>query len=91
MPENEIRKRVRERLANGTLPHHLPATDDAPLTPGKPSPALGDPRSRQGVCAVCDEEGTQLRFKVPSSVLTFHHLCFKLWEEERNKGGKPAG
>src|SRR5438552_17714586 len=62
MNDDEIRKRVRERLANGSLQrsYHIPM---APLKPGEPVPsamllgsALTDP------CVVCDERSTQTRY-----------------------------
>ena len=87
MTDDEIRQRVRERLANRTLPLHAPAT--APVRPGEcSSPLIG---SHEHACAACDRSPSQLRYDTPSGVLAFHARCHKIWEEERDKGVKPAG
>jgi hypothetical protein len=84
MTDDEIRKRVQERLADDTLPRHLPAT--GPVKPGEPSPPIIEAGSTyQDPCAVCDERATQLRYKFPTGWLAFHHRCDQIWNEERNK------
>jgi hypothetical protein len=89
MTDDEIRKRVRERLANRTLPRELPGgvaplTADQPLS--SPQPVIfGSPSPDP--CVVCDEPGTQLRYDLPTGTgsLAFHHRCRQIWEEERHR------
>ena len=57
MTDDELRKRVRERLTNGTLPPRVPAT--APAGPREPTPPLIGLHER--ACTVCDRFGSQLR------------------------------
>jgi hypothetical protein len=84
MNDDEIRKRVQARLADNTLPSHLPAM--GPVTPGAPSPPHVEVGSAfPDDCAACDEPATQLRYKYPSGPIAFHHRCNKIWEEERDK------
>ena len=78
---DEIRKRVRERVANGMLPRQAQPT--GPVGPGQPSPPLIG--LHEHACAVCDGFGSQLRYDVPSGVLAFHPRCHAIWEEERDK------
>ena len=83
MTDEEIRKRVRARLANGTLPRELPTgrplTFD--LTPAQMmiGSAYNDP------CVVCDERSTQTRYDTPRGPVAFHDRCHEIWEEERHK------
>jgi hypothetical protein len=85
MNDDEIRRRVRERLASGALPRHLPA--EALLTQGQPSPPSGitvaGGAPLQDPCAVCDEPATQFRYNLPSGPFAFHGRCHEIWEEER--------
>ena len=81
MTDDEIRTRVRERLANGTLPRHIPAT--GPAGPGEPAPPLIG--LHEHACAVCDGFGAQLRYGVPLGVLAFHARCHSIWEKERTR------
>ena len=84
MTDDEIRKRVQERLANNMLPHYLPGL--GPVTPGQPSPPVIDLGSVfQDPCEVCDERATHIRYNLPTGSLAFHHRCRQIWEDERNK------
>lgn len=85
MNEEEIRKRVRARLADGTLPRQVRVAAQ-PLKPGQPTPeaftvgsALGDP------CAVCGERATNIRYNRPDGPLAFHHRCEEIWRDEASK------
>ena len=81
MTDDEIRNRVRERLANGRLPARIPAT--GPVGPGQPTPPLIGLHEQP--CAVCDGFGSQLRYDVPSGGLVFHPRCHAIWEKERTR------
>ncbi len=87
MTDDEIRTRVRERFANGTLPRHIHAVmkplgagitpDDAAITAGS---ALNDP------CSVCDARATQLRYNTtPGGPFAFHQRCYEIWKEEAGR------
>jgi hypothetical protein len=86
MTDDEIRKRVRARLADRTLPHDPPIIAQ-PVVPGQPTQvglvggsALPDP------CAVCDERATQMCYTRPTgSRLAFHQRCHEIWREEAEK------
>ena len=86
MTDDEIRKRVQARLADGTLPR-MPPIIAQPVAPGQPTQvglvggsALPDP------CAVCDESVTQMCYTPPSGRrLAFHHRCHEIWREEAAK------
>jgi hypothetical protein len=81
MTDDEIRKRVRERLANGMLPRHIPA---GPVTPGQPSPPLIVTGSAlPNPCEVYDEPATQMRYELTTGSLAFHDQCGRIWDEER--------
>ena len=84
MNDDEIRKRVRERLANGSLQrsYHIPM---APLKPGEPVPSamlLGSALTDH--CVVCDERSTQIRYNTMPPA-AFHARCNDIWEEEAKK------
>jgi hypothetical protein len=85
MNEGELRKRIQERLSNGTLErtYHVVAK---PLTPGQTAAvamtagsALSDP------CAVCDERGTQIRYNLQPRPVAFHERCHTIWQDEAAK------
>jgi hypothetical protein len=85
MNDEQVRKRVRTRLADGTLPRDRPMIAQ-PVTPGQPVPvglvagsALNDP------CVVCGEGATQMRYNSPAGTLAFHHRCHTIWREEAEK------
>ena len=65
MQEDEVRKRVRERLKNGHLRRQLPTA--APLRAGQSPPetmAVGS--AFKEPCAACGEAGTQIRYTYPT-------------------------
>lgn len=86
MKDDEIRERVRERLANRTLPGHQPLMEQR--APGQPFIVNGD--ALQDRCAVCDERATHMRYNLSSGALAFHHRCNKIWAEERIRRIVPA-
>lgn len=86
MTDDEIRKRVQAKLAEGTLMRDRPMIAQ-PVIPGQPTQigliggsALADP------CAVCGEKATQLCYTPPTGGrLAFHQRCHEIWREEVEK------
>jgi hypothetical protein len=90
MDDDEIRRRVRARLAEGTLPR-FPLPIPEPSAPGQPRPTglmigtstLPDP------CAACRGRGTQFSYpNAPGGPIAFHERCHVIWWEESTKPGK---
>lgn len=85
MDDEDIRKRVRERLASAKLPReiHVVAkplkSGETPRNAMMVGSALSDP------CAVCDAGGTQLRYDMPTGAVAFHDRCHRIWQEEAAK------
>jgi hypothetical protein len=85
MTDDEIRKRVRERLAEGTLPRevHVMAGLRRPVVPTDDAWTAGS--AFKDPCAVCDEQGTQIRYHVYKPPLAFHRRCHTIWREEAER------
>jgi hypothetical protein len=85
MTDNQIRRLVQERMANGTLPRDAPVIAQ-PVVPGQPTPILltGGSALPQP-CSVCDETATQMHYNPPDGRLAFHTRCYEIWREEAEK------
>jgi len=85
MTDDEIRKRVQARLADGTLPRDPPVIAQ-PVIPGQPTPVLLEAGSAlPNPCSVCDEKATQMRYNPPTGRFAFHQRCYEIWREEAEK------
>jgi hypothetical protein len=85
MTDDEIRDRVRAKLADGTLPRDTPVMFQQ-IRSGQPTPvglvagsSLADP------CAVCGESSTQIRYNAAAGPIAFHERCHRIWREEADK------
>ena len=83
MTDDEIRKPVRAKPADGTLPREQPVIAQ-PVVPGRPvvhqmegGAALWYP------CVVCGGEPTQ--FHYPQVRMALHERCHRIWLEEIEK------
>lgn len=84
MTDDEIRKLVRAKLADGTLPDGRPEMIEN--RPGQPTQYLMEPaRSETDPCAVCGQGSTQRRHNYPEKTLSFHTRCGEVWLEEADK------
>ena len=75
-PTEAQQRRIREKLANGTLPRELlggmvpvPPTGEVPMMTGRP---------RVAPCDACDEVGITR----PIGGQLWHDACFIFWEAE---------
>jgi len=82
--KHEVAKRIREQLANGTLPRII-----APLTtePGWPTSPTGHISADSAIgvvrCAACNDTGAQVAYRFPDGrIVRFHGRCHRIWEEE---------
>lgn len=82
MTDDDIRKRVRAGLDDGTLPRQTPVVAQR-IKAGEVFPmivesgvALGD------ACAVCGERSTQVRYNAPGGPIAFHDDCERILREE---------
>jgi hypothetical protein len=85
--ENEIRRRVRAGLADGTLPS-FPLPIPEPSASGQPratglviaTSTLPDP------CAACRGRGTQFSYpNAPAGPIAFHERCHTIWLEQAGR------
>jgi hypothetical protein len=81
MTDDEIRKLVQKKVADGTLQRHYPVAATPGTSPAETAFSVGS--AFPDPCAVCGERTTQLRYE--RQKVAFHHRCHKIWEEEREK------
>jgi hypothetical protein len=84
MDDAEIRKRVRERLDNGTLDTSY--AERHTRVPGAGTPQATEHGTFDDACVVCDEGGTHLRYA--KTTAAFHERCHTIWQEEVRKRGR---
>jgi hypothetical protein len=86
MTDDEIRKTVQKKFADGTLQRHYSvAARPRGARPGEEvaETAFSVGSAYPDPCAVCGEPSTQLRYELHR--VAFHHRCHKIWEEEAAK------
>ena len=81
--DDEIRKRVRTRLAEGTLPSQIHVAAQPPGQPTRESFTVGSALSDP--CAACGEGVTQFRYNIPTGAVAFHKRCHDVWKDEADK------
>ena len=74
MNDDEIRARVREQFAAGSLPRRIVLAGTVSI-----GGAFGDR------CAVCGVGTTQLRYHTVSKAWAFHQRCHAIWKEEADR------
>lgn len=84
MNEEEIRRKIRERLKSGSLPRELPS--GARLQLG----AVVESFLKLGLdtkypCSACDGDGPTMTYVYSDREVRFHERCENMWEDERNK------
>lgn len=85
MSEDPIRKKIRKRLDDGTLPREVPLLTKRGLEqPGTP---LAHMRADSAIgltrCSGCDAEGAQVTYRyADGAIIRFHSRCHRIWEEE---------
>ena len=83
MTDDEIRKIVQAKLAEGALPREQPVIAKL-VVPGAPTPIMMEGGSALPYpCAVCGGHPTQ--FYYTDARLAFHERCHRIWLEEAEK------
>jgi hypothetical protein len=79
MTDDEVRARVKAKLADGSLPRQISTAS----WPGRTVPALSVGSALPNRCIVCDESSTQFRYNAQR--IAFYERCRDIWVAE---GGK---
>ena len=87
MTDDEIRKLVRAKLADGALPREPPRM--VPVVPGQSTQYMATfGRPQPDPCAICGKGSTQITYNFPERAIQavhFHERCAAVWREEAGK------
>jgi hypothetical protein len=79
MADDEIRKLVRAKLADGTLPREPPERPPG-RSDGSTEYLVSIGSAKDDPCAVCGRRATEIGYA--GSTLALHHCCHAIWREE---------
>jgi hypothetical protein len=85
---DELRAKIRQLIADGTLPRHLSIAERA--QPGEPRgpAAITVSSTASGPCSACGEPRPQITYTYPGDrIVRFHAACEALWRQERDHVG----
>ncbi len=79
MTELELRAKIRELVASGTLP-------TTPHVIERAGAAAQNGKARPEPCTICDEPNPQISYFWPGGVMIrVHATCRALWQQERTR------